>query len=174
MKPYQDILQIVNNYHELGETIEAAEFVIEEYGLRHPNLKGFELREKAKPEYILMTTEGTFGQQQIIRIPENAFEFPLELILLLIAHEMVHVRQKAIGSSISDKNEREWQAYYEMLFHKIYPQIPEVSNFQKKFFANKALDYYKRMGEGSALQTQYKAQKQEVDDLLISLEPKKV
>jgi hypothetical protein len=172
MKSYQDILQIVNDYHELGETIEAANFIIEEYGLRHPNLKGFELREKAKPEYILMTTEGMFGEQQIIRIPENAFEFPLELIIILIAHEMVHVHQKAVGFMVDDRNEREWQAYYEMLFRKIYPQIPEVSNFQKKFFANKALDYYKRMGENSVLQIKYETQKKEVDNLLTLLEPK--
>ncbi len=169
MKSFSDISQIISSFHEIGETIQAANFLIEEYGLNHSNFKGFELREKAKPDFILMTTEGTFGEQQIIKIPENTFEFPIELMLTLIAHEMVHVHQKAKGFEVNDKNEREWQAYYEMIFHKIYPQIPEVSDYQKKFFALKSLDYYKRMGEGSDLQKKYASQKVEIDDLIASL-----
>lgn len=169
MKSFESILQIVNTFHELGETIAAAEFLLEEYNLNHPNFKGFELREKANASFILMTTEGTFGEKQIIKIPENTFEFPLELMLTLIAHEMVHVHQKAKGFEVSDKNEREWQAYYEMIFHKIYPQIPEVENHQKKFFANKAIEYYNRMGEKSDLQEKYAHQKKEMSDLLLTL-----
>ena len=67
------------------------------------------------------------------------------------------------------QNEREWQAYYEMLFHKIFPKIPECSDFHKKFFAQKAIEYYKRMGEGSELQQKYAAQKLEVENLVASL-----
>lgn len=169
MKPFQDQLQIINNFHELGETIQAANFLIQEYGLEHPNFKGFELREKANPQFILMTTEGILGKPQIIRIPENTFEYSLELMLNLLAHEMVHVSQKSQENFIEDKNEREWQAYYEMLFHKIYPQIPNVSVFHRKFFANKALDYYNRMGENTELQAKYANQKQDVEDLITSL-----
>jgi hypothetical protein len=169
MKSYQDINQIINTFNELGETIQAANYLIEEYSIKHPNLKGFELREKAKAEYILMTTEGTFGEQQIIRIPENTFEFELILMLNLIAHEMIHVGQKVVGNFIEDRNEREWQAYYEMLFHKTYPQIPNVPKHQQIFFANKALDYYKKMGENSILQTKYAEQKKEVEKLVASL-----
>jgi hypothetical protein len=44
MKSYTEHLQIVNTF-ELGETIAAAQFLIEN-GLTHPNFKGFELREK--------------------------------------------------------------------------------------------------------------------------------
>jgi hypothetical protein len=33
-----------------------------------------------------------------------------------------------------------------MLFMKI-SQVPELSQFHKRFFANKALEYYNRMGE---------------------------
>ena len=130
----------------------------------------FELREKAKPDYILMTTEGTFGQPQVIRIPENTFEFPLILMLNLIAHEMIHVVQKVNENEFPDRNEREWQAYYEMLFHKTYPQIPKCSVFHQKFFASKAFDYYKRMGEKSELQEKYSGQKLEIDTLLASFE----
>ena len=169
MKPYSEILQITNSYHELRETIQAANFVIEEYGIKHPNFEGFELREKAKADYILMTTEGTFGLPQIIRIPENTFEFEFILILNLIAHEMVHVGQKVTGQFVEDRNEREWQAYYEMLFHKIYPQIPNVPKHQQLFFANKALSYYTKMGKNSDLQLKYAEQKQEVDTFITLL-----
>ena len=169
MKPYSEILQTVQTYHELGETIAAANFVIEAYGIKHPNFGEFLLREKAKAKYILMTTEGTFGQPQIIRIPENTFEFEFRLMLNLIAHEMIHVSQKMVGNFIDDRNEREWQAYYEMLFHKTYPQVPDVPKHQQIFFANKALDYYRKMGEESTLQEKYALQKKEVEDFVASL-----
>ena len=104
MKTYQDQLQIVHSFHEMGETVAAAQFLIEEYGLKHPNFKGFELREKAKPNFILMTTEGPLSGPQIIRIPENTFEFHLPLMLNLLLHEMIHVSQKTAQNCIADKN----------------------------------------------------------------------
>lgn len=119
-----------------------------------------------------MTTEGALGEPQMIRIPENTFEYPLALILNLLAHEMIHVSQKTKENSIEDKNEREWQAYYEMLFHKKFPKIPEVSDFHKRFFAKKGLEYYNKMGEGSALQLKYANQKQETDTLVSFLDAK--
>lgn len=169
MKPYSEIIQKIETYHELGETIQAAEFLIEEYGIKHPNLKGFELREKAKPDYILMTAEGNFGEKQIIRIPENTFQFELVLMLNLIAHEMIHVEQKSHLNKFPDRNEREWQAYYEMLFHKVYPQVPNASTFHRKFFANKAFEYYNRMEKDGELQRKYAAQKVEIEQLLKEL-----
>jgi hypothetical protein len=173
MREYDAILLQINAYHELGETIQAAHFLIEKYKIVHSNFKGFELREKAKADYILMTTEGTFGNPQIIRIPENTFEFELNLMLNLITHEMVHVQQKATGFFVEDRNEREWQAYYEILFHNIYPQIPDVHKHQKIFFANKAIDYYNKMGENTILQSKYSIQKKEVDNLLALLNSSK-
>jgi hypothetical protein len=169
MNTLRDHLQIIQNFHELGETILAAEFLVKEYGLEHSNFKGFELRETAKPNFILMTTEGNLGETQIIRIPENTFEFDLPAMLTLLAHEMVHVGQRQTGFFVPDKNEREWQAYYEMIFHKIYPKIPEVSDYYKKFFATKSLEYYARMGENSELQKKYENQKKEIDLLLQNL-----
>ena len=53
MKPTLEIIQKIEIFHELGETIEAANYLIDVYNIRHPNLKTFELREKAKPEYVL-------------------------------------------------------------------------------------------------------------------------
>lgn len=170
MLPSSDLLLQIESYHELGETIKAAEFLIKTYDMEHPNLKGFELREKAKPNYILMTAEGNFGEKQIIRIPENTFQFELVLMLNLIAHEMIHVEQKSHLNKFPDRNEREWQAYYEMLFHKVYPQVPNASTFHRKFFANKAFEYYNRMEKDGELQQKYASQKAEIEQLLATLE----
>lgn len=70
---------------------------------------------------------------------------------------------------IEDKNEREFQAYHEMLYHHVFPQIPDVSDYYKKFFGNKVLEYYRRMGEGSELQQKYAEQKTELEQLINSL-----
>ena len=169
MNTYPIILQNVNRFYELGQTIQAANYLVDEYELNHPNFNCFELREKAEAKFILLTTEGVFGQTQIIRIPENVFDFDLVLILNMIAHEMVHVSQKVTGKSILDRNEREWQAYYEMLFHEIYPKIPKASNYHQLFFAKKALEYYSKMDENSRLQIQYKDQKKAVEELILLL-----
>ncbi len=101
---------------------------------------------------------------------ENLFDFDIKLVLNMVAHEMLHVRQKDSNSLVEDKNEREFQAYYEMLFHKIFPQIPELSPFYIKQFGAKALEYYRRMGENSELQKKYAEQKKEVEDL-IAIQP---
>lgn len=165
---YKKVKSKVESFHNQGKTKEAAKWIIQHFHLDDHYLKGFEFREKAAG-LIVLTTEGDFGKQQIIRIPENAFQFPLPLMICLMAHEMVHVRQKTRQPYVMDKNEREWQAYYEMLFRKIFTNIPEISNFHKKAFANKAFDYYNRMGEGSELQAKYAQQKKEVEDLINSL-----
>lgn len=67
---------------------------------------------------------------------------------------------------VEDKNEREWQAYTEMLFHKVFPHIPDAPDFNRKQFAQKALEYYRRMGEGSELQQKYAEEKIKVEQLL--------
>lgn len=167
---YKKVKSKIKVYHNDGKTIEAAEWLLKMFDIQDHNLKGFALREKAEPNYILLTAEGDFGEQQVIRIPENIFQFSLPLVLTLITHEMVHVRQKSRKPYIEDRLEREWQAYYEMLFHKIFPNYLEVSNFHKRFFAKKAYDYYRRMGEGSELQLKYAEQKKEMEDLIASLE----
>ncbi len=156
----------VNKFHIASKTIDCAQWLLKKFELQNDNLKGFEIREIAQPDFILMTTEGNFGQPQIIKIPENTFQFPLSLMLNLLAHEMVHVRQKTIDPFVLDKNEREWQAYYEMLFHEIFPKIPENSPFHQQFFAKKALKYYSKMGDGSELQLKYVNQKIEVEKLI--------
>ena len=166
---FEEIEFTIKTFHELEMTVEAATFLIKTYELEHPNFDYFELTEIAKPSFILMVTIGPLGKPQKIQIPKNVFEFPLVLILNLLAHEMLHVKQKAPETLVEDKNEREWQAYYEMLFHTNFPLIPNASDFHKKAFATKGLEYYKRMGENSKLQLKYSVQKQEVENLINSL-----
>jgi len=108
---FEKIKSKIQTYHNQGKTIEAAEWLLKMYDIQDHNLKGFALRERAEPNYIILTAEGDFGEQQIIRIPENIFQFSLPLILTLITHEMVHVRQKSRKPYVLDRLEREWQAY---------------------------------------------------------------
>lgn len=167
---FKKIKNKIDVFHSEGKTVDAALWLLKKFNLETANLKKFELREIAKPDFILMTTEGNFGEPQILRLPENTFEFPLPLMLCLLTHEMVHVRQKTVKPYVEDKNEREWQAYYEMNFHKEFPETLEISTFHKLFFAKKGLEYYARMGEGSELQLKYAEQKKEVEALIKELE----
>ena len=160
----------VTEFHKNGQSINAVYWLLNKYNLKSKNLKGFTFRENASPDFILFTTEGNFGEPQTIRIPKNTFEFPLELMLILLAHELIHVCQKTIKPFVLDKNEREWQAYCEMLFNKNFPNLPEISSFHKIFFANKALEYYDKMGKNSDLQLKYLTQKNEVEVLIASLD----
>ncbi|KMQ69837.1 hypothetical protein ACM39_01995 [Chryseobacterium sp. FH2] len=158
----------LNAYKEHNQIIDAAKFLVYSFNLEHENFAGFGFREELSPNSMLLTAEGELGRPQKVMIPRNIFDFDLNLVLNMVAHEMLHVRQKAPGQVVEDKNEREFQAYYEMLFHKVFPQIPDVSDFHRKFFGNKALEYYKRMGDGSELQQKYAEQKKEIEQLINS------
>ncbi|MDD1539096.1 hypothetical protein [Riemerella anatipestifer] len=155
----------IDAYKTHGQILDAASFVIKAFGLEHFNFAGFDFREEMDARSIVLTTEGELSQPQKVKIPKNLFDFNFNLVLNLIAHEMLHVRQKAQETLVEDKNEREFQAYYETLFHKVFPQIPDVPDFNRKQFADKALEYYRRMGEGSVLQEKYASQKEEVETL---------
>ena len=156
-------------YKKHDQITDAAEYLISSFGLGHENFAGFGFRPELEPDKMLLTAEGALGERQMVMIPKNLFDFDLNLVLNMLAHEMLHVRQKAPGNVVEDKNEREFQAYYEMLFHQIFPQVPDVSDFHKKFFGEKALEYYRRMGENSELQEKYKEQKLEVESLISSI-----
>ena len=159
----------LNAYKEYNQIFDAAYFLIETFRLGNENFAGFGFRPELEPNRMLLTTEGILGEKQMVMIPRNLFDFDLNLVANMVAHEMLHVRQKAPETLIEDKNEREFQAYYEMLFHKTFPLVPDVSDFHKKFFGEKALEYYKRMGEDSELQKKYLEQKSEVEKLIGSL-----
>jgi len=162
---FEQIKLHLNAYKENDQVIDAAKYLLYSFDLEHENFAGFGLRE-AIPNLVLLTTEGELGEPQKVMIPPNLFDFDLNLILNVIAHEMLHVRQKAPEQTVEDKNEREFQAYYEMLFHKNFPKIPDASDFHKKIFADKAFEYYKRMGENSELQKKYAMQKKDIEQLI--------
>ena len=153
-------------YKSNDQIQDAANFILHSFGMEHENFEGFGVRDDAPEDNVLLTAEGELGAMQKVFIPKNLFEFDLPFVLNMLAHEMLHVRQKAPGNVVEDKNEREWQAYCEMLFHNTFPRIPNAGDFYRKQFAIKALEYYRRMGEGSELQTKYAAQKLEVEQLL--------
>lgn len=158
----------LNAYKENDQILDAAHYLIRSFNLEHDNFAGFDYRDELKSDGLLLTAEGELGEPQTVKIPRNLFDFDIKLVLNLVAHEMLHVRQKDPNSLIEDKNEREFQAYYEMLFHKVFPQIPVLSPFYIKQLGEKALEYYRRMGENSELQTKYAEQKKEVEILIAS------
>ena len=166
---YEKLQFNLNAYTETGEILDGAKFLIHQFDLDDDNFAGFGFREELETNSILLTANGELGELQHVMIPRNLFDFDLTLVLNMLAHEMLHVRQKSPRMMIMDKNEREWQAYYEMLFHTNFPQIPELSDYYKKFFGEKGLIYYSRMGEGSELQLKYLEQKEEVEKLLEDL-----
>ncbi len=153
-------------YKENDQILDAANYLIQSFGLESDNLQGFGFRHELEKNSILLTAEGEIGGKQQVNIPKNLFDFDLNLVMNMLAHEMLHVRQKSPEVMMEDKNEREFQAYYEMLFHKVFPQIPEAPDFNRKQFAEKALEYYRRMGENSELQQKYALEKEEVEQLL--------
>ena len=159
----------LNAYKEHDQIFDAAHFLIETFGLESKNFAGFGFRPELEPNKMLLTTEGDLGAKQMVMIPRNLFDFDLNLVANMVAHEMLHVRQKAPETLVEDKNEREFQAYYEMLFHKEFPLVPDVSDFHKKFFAEKALEYYKRMGENSELQQKYAKHKLKIENFINSI-----
>ena len=163
-----DIQAQIDIFKQENKTIEAAQFIINEFNLNDENFAGFGFREELSPNSILLTAEGVLGEPQKVMIPRNLFDFDISLVLNVLSHEMHHVRQKAPGKVIEDRNEREFQAYYEMLFHEIFPQVPKLSPFYIKQFGEKALEYYRRMGEGSDLQQKYTEQKNEVEEFILS------
>lgn len=162
----EQINEHLEAYKSHDQIFDAANFVISSFGLSHDNFAGFGFRPELEPNKMLLTAEGGLGERQMVMIPKNIFDFDLNLVVNMLAHEMLHVRQKAPESLVEDKNEREFQAYYEMLFHKVFPNVPDVSDFHKKFFGEKALEYYRRMGENSELQLKYAEHKDEVESLI--------
>ena len=159
----------LNDFKQNDQIFDAAHFLLKTFNLENENFAGFGFREELEPNKMLLTTDGELGEKQMVMIPRNLFDFDLNLVANMVAHEMFHVRQKAPETLVEDKNEREFQAYSEMLFHREFPLVPEVSDFHKKFFGEKALEYYKRMGENSELQQKYAEKKKEVELFIQSL-----
>ncbi len=162
----ENIQDHLEAYKENDQILDGARMLIRDFSLDHDNFAGFGFREENSPTSLLLTAEGEIGGKQTVNIPKNLFDFDLTTVLNMLAHEMLHVRQKAPETLVEDKNEREFQAYTEMLFHKVFSQIPDAPDFLRKQFAEKALEYYKRMGENSELQQKYTDEKIKVEQFL--------
>lgn len=169
MRDLNHIIDHVKAYHESGETLDAARFLIRAFELESDNLQGLEFQKDVPKGQILMTAVGAVPGKQVVNIPDGVFRYNFELVLNLLMHEMLHVRQKSPANPVLDKNEREFQAYHEMLFHEIFPLVPDAPLTSRIEFAEKALEYYRRMGENSELQLKYAAQKGEVEELLLNM-----
>ncbi|NJN55885.1 MAG: hypothetical protein HC804_14755 [Anaerolineae bacterium] len=85
--------------------------LLNNFGISHPNFAGITFRE-AIQKNIVLTTEGLIGEneKQEIRVPENIFDFPLDFVLHLLAHEFVHIEQRARLNYYATREEREFEA----------------------------------------------------------------
>ena len=107
---YEKLQFNLNAYKETGEILDCAKFLIHQFDLDDDNFAGFGFRDELENNSILLTANGELGELQSVMIPRNLFDFDLTLVLNMLAHEMLHVRQKSLRMMILDKNEREWQA----------------------------------------------------------------
>lgn len=162
----ENVISHIQAYKNNNQIIDGAGFLMHSFGLEDEYFTGFEMKPLDAPGTIVVITVGDFGGFQKIQIPGNLLDIDISLVLNLLAHEMLHVKQKTQFPFVEDKNEREWQAYCEMLFHKNFPQIPDAPDFARKGFAQSALKYYQRMGENSELQQKYADEKILVEQLL--------
>jgi hypothetical protein len=164
----------IEAYKNNVQIIDAANFLVHSFHLAKGDWGEFEFRKDENKELIVLTTDGEIGEPQKVMIPKNLFDFDFNLVINLIAHEMVHIQQKTQEPFVEDKNEREFVAHYEMLFHTIFPQVPDMSDFHKDWFGKRAIAYYNRMGVGSALQEKYAQQKSELEEIINHLPQNKI
>lgn len=143
---------------------DALHTILNYFNLNHPSFKGFVLRDELNPKGLLLTAEGNEENGISIHIPKNILDFDLALISNLLMHEVYHIYQRTGEEIITTREEREWQAYYEMIFHEKFTQLPELSKFYQIQFAKKALTYYKTMN--LELKEKYLDQKLKIDNLL--------
>ena len=156
-------------YLSKNQMVDAVSFILRSFDLEHPNLASIHIRENISEKSLLLTAEGPLKGKQNVHVPSNLFQFDLKLVINLLAHEMLHVRQRDPVAFVEDKNEREFQAYYEMLFHEIFPRVPDAPKFNQKQFAEKALVYYERMEPGGVLRLKYQQKRDRIIHLLDQL-----
>lgn len=110
-------------------------YIMKKFDLDHPTFKGFTFRDNAENNRLVLTTEGKPGEEQFIRVPRNLMSFPLDFVVHLLSHEMVHIEQRARSSWQESKAAREFEAYYIGLFPtnlKLPPCPPSLINQFKK------------------------------------------
>ena len=98
--------------------VEALYEILDYLNLKHSSFTGFTFREDIDPQGLLLTAEGDESTGITIRVPRNVLDFDLVLLSNILMHEMYHVHQRSGDHQIELREEREWQAYTEMIFHK--------------------------------------------------------
>ncbi|MFV0215627.1 hypothetical protein OBJ92_01045 [Empedobacter falsenii] len=144
--------------------VEALYEILDELNLNHSAFTSFNFREEIEPKGLLLTAEGNESTGISIHVPRNILDFDLSLISNLLMHEMIHIYQRSGDNQIELREEREWQAYTEMIFHKRFPNIPTLSNFYIKQFGEKALTYYNRMPND--MKAKYADEKTDLENIL--------
>lgn len=138
--------------------------ILKTLDLNHPFFKEFVFREEINTNGLLLTAEGDEKDGFLIRVPRNILDFDLVLVSNLLMHEIIHLYQRSGENQIEEREEREWQAYTEMIFHKMFPNVPVLNDFYKKQFGEKAISYYNRMSE--TLKDKYLSEKLELEQFL--------
>ena len=144
--------------------VEALYEILDYLKLKHSAFTGFTFRDEIDPKGLLLTAEGDESTGITIRVPRNVLDFDLTLLSNILMHEMYHVHQRSGDNQIETREEREWQAYTEMIFHKKFTQIPILANFYIKQFGEKALTYYAKMTD--ELKAKYAEEKADLDKIL--------
>lgn len=166
---FKERIAYLNKNHLIFEALYE---ILEKFDLKHPSFIGFDFREELNPKGLLLTAEGTEETGIQIKVPRNILDFDLSLVTNLLMHEMYHVYQRTGKEQIEAREEREWQAYHEMIFHEKFPHIPVLSDFYVKQFGNKALTYYNRMTND--LKSKYQQQKENIERVLKEIENKEL
>lgn len=159
----------IERHKKTGTVLEGLEEIIYFFDLNKSGFSGFHFRDELNPSSLLLTAEGNKQIGISIHVPQNILDFDLNLVVNMLMHEMVHVLQRTGKKVVDNKEEREWQAYREMIVHHLFPLVPQLSPFYEKQFINKALLYYNRMGKGSTLQDKYYEEYNELTKYLTQL-----
>ena len=144
--------------------VEALYEILDYLKLKHSAFTGFTFRDEIDTKGLLLTAEGDESTGITIRVPRNVLDFDLTLLSNILMHEMYHVHQRSGNNQIETREEREWQAYTEMIFHKKFTQIPILATFYIKQFGEKALTYYAKMTD--ELKAKYAEEKADLEKIL--------
>ena len=144
--------------------VEALYEILDYLKLKHSAFTGFTFRDEIDPKGLLLTAEGDESTGITIRVPRNVLDFDLTLLSNILMHEMYHVHQRSGDNQIETREEREWQAYTEMIFHKKFTQIPILATCYIKQFGEKALTYYAKMTD--ELKAKYAEEKADLEKIL--------
>lgn len=159
-----DFKNKINDLKNKGLIIEALVEILTLFELNHSAFKGFVFRDEVNTKGILLTAEGDKQNGFTIHVPRNILDFDLVLISNLVMHEVIHLYQRSGENQIKEREEREWQAYTEMIFHRMFPKIPVLTDFYQKQFGEKAISYYNRMS--AELKNKYLLEKNNLEELL--------